>query len=874
MHIGFWTVSSKNIMLEVKTKPFDIAIIQTYAPTSSYSDEEIEEHYEEINKMVKEVKSTDVLLIIGDFNAKIGNCKYQDLVGNYGLGERNQRGDRLLQFCIENNLVVTNTTFKHPKRLLYTWKSPGDVTRNQIDYLLIRKRHRNSIKQCKTYPGADIGSDHNPLIARMSVKLKRAAPRSAKVSTQIDFGKLSNPEVKSKYLIEVKNKYDCLSLESDEQSEESIPKVEKQWKCLKESILHANEEAAPKLERRSKQKWMNDQILTKMEERRKAKNTALYTKLDKEIRKMCKEEKEKWYASKCNEIEKNLKLNGTKKMHQEIKELTGSSKKSSSSGGCIKDKNGKMLFEKDRVLERWAEYIGELFEDTRPPLPAPSNDDGPPILKDEVQKALKNAQLGKAPGDDGITTEMLKLLEEFGIEKLCDLYNEIYSTGVFPEELLMSVYITLPKQPRATECGNFRTISLMPHALKIFLKIIQARISSKIDSEVGPTQFGFRPGSGTREAIFCFNILAQKFIEVDQDVYTCFIDYSKAFDKVHHFQLIECLEKIGMDGRDIRIIANLYWHQKAAIRINNELSPFTSIQRGVRQGCVLSPYLFNIYTEFIFRQSNDLPGINIQGINVNNLRYADDTALLADDSDKLQDIVSKVQEESSKAGLEMNVKKTKTMIISRDSANKKLEVRVNGEILQQVNRFIYLGTVVMDDIKTEKEIERRCNIAREKFSSMSKVLTTKRLKLKTKLNILKCYIYSIFTYGCEAWTLSKASESKIEVFEMWCLRQMGNIKWKDHVSNETVLKKLKTSRQLLRNIQQRKLRYFGHVKRRNNLLTTSMEGKVNGKRPRGRPRNNWVGDVKEWAGLPACECARRAVNRELWASIARQPSKR
>ena len=179
-----------------------------------------------------------------------------------------------------------------------------------------------------------------------------------------------------------------------------------------------------------------------------------------------------------------------------------------------------MLFEKDQVLERWAEYIGELFEDTRPSLPAPSNDDGPPIMKDEVQKALKNAQLGKAPGDDGITTEMLKLLEEFGIEKLCDLFNEIYSTGVFPEELLMSVYITLPKQPRATECGNFRTISLMPHALKIFLKIIQARISHKIDSEVGPTQFGFRPGSGTREAIFCFNILAQKFIEVDQDIYT------------------------------------------------------------------------------------------------------------------------------------------------------------------------------------------------------------------------------------------------------------------------------------------------------------------------------------------------------------------
>ena len=156
----------------------------------------------------------------------------------------------------------------------------------------------------------------------------------------------------------------------------------------------------------------------------------------------------------------------------------------------------------------------------------------------------------------------------------------------------MSVYITLPKQPRATDCANFRTISLMPHALKIFLKIIQARIGNKIDSEVGPTQFGFRPGSGTREAIFSFNILAQKFIEVDQEIYTCFIDYSKAFDKVHHSQLIECLEKVGVDGRDIRIIANLFFvsdilfiklYNGDCCSIFNNLSQFAFHMNGQRK---------------------------------------------------------------------------------------------------------------------------------------------------------------------------------------------------------------------------------------------------------------------------------------------------
>ena len=530
-----------------------------------------------------------------------------------------------------------------------------------------------------------------------------------------------------------------------------------------------------------------------------------------------------------------------------------------------------MLFEKDKILERWSEYIEDLFSDNRPPPPTPSNDRGPPILIGEVKKALKNSQLGKAPGDDGVTTEMLKILEEFGAEKLTNLYNEIYNTGIFPEELLKSVFITLPKQPRATDCSNFRTISLMPHTLKIFLKIIQDRIGKIIDNEVGPTQFGFRPGSGTREGIFCYNILAQKHLEVDQALYTCFIDYSKAFDRVHHDQLIECLERIGVDGKDIRIIIELYWHQKAAIRLQDELSPFTSIKRGVRQGCVLSPYLFNIYTEFIFRESNDLQGICIHGMNVNNLRYADDTALIADDPQNLQEIVNKVKAESSRGGLDMNVKKTKTMVISRHPEDHKLEITVDGVILEMVDIFKYLGTLIKDNGKTDTEIEARTKLAKAQFSSMSKTFTSKRLKTKTKIRILKCYIFSIYTYGSEAWTLSKVLEQKIEAFEMWCYRWMGNISWKDKITNENVLAKLNVKRNLLKDVQKRKLRYYGHVKRKNNFLTTAIEGRMCGKRPRGRPRINWFSDVKEWSGLTAADCTRQAATRNLWSVISSRP---
>ena len=152
---------------------------------------------------------------------------------------------------------------------------------------------------------------------------------------------------------------------------------------------------------------------------------------------------------------------------------------------------------------------------------------------------------------------------------------------------------------------------------------------------------------------------------------------------------------------------------------------------------------------------------------------------------------------------------------------------------------------------------------KKKFSKIAHLLTSKKLKLSTKLRILKCYVYSIFTYGCESWTLSKVLEAKIEAMEMWCLRRIGNIKWSDRVTNESVIQKLGTKRQLLQNIQKRKTKYFGHIKRKKNMLTTSLEGKLEGKRPRGRPRNMWMTDIKEWTTQCAYACTQKAADRTL-----------
>ena len=105
-----------------------------------------------------------------------------------------------------------------------------------------------------------------------------------------------------------------------------------------------------------------------------------------------------------------------------------------------------MLFEKDDILNRWTEYMAALFNDERPALPIPSNNNGPPILRCEVENAIRKTSNGKAPGEDGITTEMIKILDDFGIDKLLELYNNMYNTGHIPEDHLRSIFITIPKK--------------------------------------------------------------------------------------------------------------------------------------------------------------------------------------------------------------------------------------------------------------------------------------------------------------------------------------------------------------------------------------------------------------------------------------------
>ncbi|GFS11191.1 LINE-1 retrotransposable element ORF2 protein [Elysia marginata] len=177
--------------------------------------------------------------------------------------------------------------------------------------------------------------------------------------------------------------------------------------------------------------------------------------------------------------------------------------------------------EKDKILEKWSEYIKELFDNDREDIEVMKNNfAGPVIMKDEVRAAIRKMKNGKATGPDSIAVEQIEALEEFGTTIITDLLNEIYDTGQIPTDMLKSIFIATPKKAGATECELHRTISLMSHVTKILLRVVMMRVRNRIGQEIAEEHCGFVEGKRTltTNAIHMLRTLIERALEVQKDV--------------------------------------------------------------------------------------------------------------------------------------------------------------------------------------------------------------------------------------------------------------------------------------------------------------------------------------------------------------------
>ena len=231
-------------------------------------------------------------------------------------------------------------------------------------------------------------------------------------------------------------------------------------------------------------------------------------------------------------------------------------------------------------------------------------------------------------------------------------------------------------------------------------------------------------------------------------------------------------------------------------------------------------------------------GIKISGRNINNLRYAEDTILWAESEEELKILSMQVKEESKKAGLKLNIHKTK--IVASDPIT---SWQIDGETMETVTDFIFLGSKITEDGDCSHEIKRLLLLGRKAMTNLDSILKSRDITFPTKICLVKAMVFPVVMYGCESWTIKKAECRRICVFELWCWKRFL-IPWTARRSNQSTLKEISPEYSLEGLMLKLKLSYFGHLIRiTDSLEKTLMLGKTEGRRRRGRQRMRLLDDV-------------------------------
>ena len=257
----------------------------------------------------------------------------------------------------------------------------------------------------------------------------------------------------------------------------------------------------------------------------------------------------------------------------------------------------------------------------------------------------------------------------------------------------------------------------------------------------------------------------------------------------------------------------------------------------------MSPCLFNFYAEYIRRNAGleeAQAGIKIAGKNTNNLRYADDTTLMAESEEELKSLLMKVKEKSENFGLKLNIQKTKIM-----TSGPITSWQIDGEAVETVSDFISGGSKITADGDCSHEIFiRHILFGRKVMANLDSIFKSRDITLPTKVYLVKTMVFPEVMYVCESWTVKKAERQRIDAFELWCWRRLLRVLWIARRSNQSILKEINPGISLEGMMLTLKLQYFGHHMRSvDSLEKTVMLGGIGGRRKRGQQRMIWLDSI-------------------------------
>lgn len=633
-----------------------------------------------------------------------------------------------------------------------------------------------------------------------------------------------------------------------------VGSVEEEWANFKKAFVSTEESVCGRTSTRVKEKetpWWNEEVRKVVREKKTAwrewnrdrteESKWKYLNSKRRCKKVVEEEKKKSWEEFAQKMEGDV--SGSKRM---LYGLIRSKRTERTITKLVKKEDGDLLTHPEEIKRRWKEYFDNLLNvnNCTGEIEAIQCEDSTTeddITMLEVEVAVQKMKMGKATGMDEISIEMIKAAGPLGMQWLYRLLKCVWKHKCVPEDWKKGIIIPVFKKGDKKVCGNYRGITLISQVVKILERILERRMRRKIEEELQEEQYGFRSGRSTVDPIFSMRQLMEKNWEYGKDLVMTFIDIEKAYDSVPREKVWETMVKKRLGREMLEMVQAMYNNCVSRVLTPVGKTEWFRNKTGLRQGSVLSPLLFIMVMDEIVKKTKEAYGDKEMKI----LLFADDVVIWGKNSKEVQEQLDVLNENIEKYGMKISTDKSKTMVMSRGERQGKGTVKIGSQSLEIVDSFKYLGSELMQNARLDMEISRRVQQSNAFYQSVRKLVWSKEVPRKSKELMYKLYYVPILIYAAESWTLTSRQESRIQASEMKFLRSMIGKTRKDRMRNEDVRNEVGIGK-LTERIEKSKLRWFGHVKRmeENRIPRQMLEAKLEGKRPRGRPRTRWIESVK------------------------------
>jgi len=841
-------INERIIKLVVEMYGREFVVLGVYGPTEDSPTNEKDIFMETLQEQIETVKANQELIIAGDLNGRTGKRMNDSTVGPYGEDLTNENGERLIELCEFNNLRITNGFYRHKDIHKYTWTQEKRKLKSIIDYIITNNNSKMSIKDVRVKRGAECGTDHKLLIAEIELPWnwkKHIRPETNR--------KAENKETKFKiYLLQdesirhlYQNRLDQKLVEF--RFENLTETYEHVKKCIKEAALEALGEEETRTQHKSnftedtkeciKEKKL---LYQKYLSTKKDDDLEKYKQKNREVKQRTTKEKNEIWERTCIRIEQYLGGTKSSESWKVLKSLRG---------------NTKEKVHINHITEQqWEQYYKDLLTENRTNFTESAeeqisnNQTQVDVSMKELREAIKTIKNNKSAGPGGIAPELIK----YGSEKLFRIILQMLQKAINGEELpteWTSAYITsIFKKGDRRKCENYRGISVISSFGRLYGKVIKNKLEENIKDKIGDDQAGFTAGRSCIDQIYTVQQVIEKKRAKNRAIHCAFIDLKKAYDSVPRAKLWKAMKELNIPQQLIIAVKNMYKNNVVAVKVGNKIGNNFKTTKGLLQGCSTSPTLFKLFIEQVltpWKMKCEGMGIPVRDSFLYTLSFADDQVVMAQDEEDLSFMVRKLEEEYTKNGLEINLKKTEYLATTEEEV-RDLEVDENRQI-KGTDKFKYLGFLISKNGTTEGEISNRLGQTRTCIRQLNPVLWDRHITKHTKTIIFQTIVRSIMTYGAENWILNKKYKNKVTATEMEYWRRSCRVTKMDRIRNEEIKRRMGINDDVLGYIEEKRLSWYGHVRRtdRNRWISKVTEWSPIGRRKRGRPRRSWRDEVDE-----------------------------